>query len=158
VSTRCALGFAHLAVAAGVVVLGACTLDFDRYDPVDAGSAPDASIEASPDVGTPTVDAPTVDATAEAAPVLEASSDAPADRESGACTPPPDCIQQATACGAACGQVYQGCAQDCDAQACVDACRTSEQSCLGKCISVCISCTADGGCSASNPCLNASHP
>ncbi len=148
-----------LAVAAvGVAPLGACTLDFDRYDPAagdGAASEPDAPVEPSMDAAA----LPPADATAEAAPALEASAESSAaDHESGACSVPPACVQQATSCGAACGQGYQACVQDCDAQTCIDACRTPEQSCLGKCITVCLSCTADGGCSSSSACLNASQP
>jgi hypothetical protein len=151
-----------LAFAAGLLAAAGCTLDFDRYDPADASSAPDTGADgAALESAAPPQDAASsVDATSDAAGDATAV-DTGADRDAGPCVASSDCLTQAGSCGVACGQVYQSCLQDCDAQTCSDACRSGEQSCLGKCVSSCIGCTSDAGCmssGASTMCINDSHP
>ena len=147
---------AAVALAGALAGLGACSLDFDRFDPTDAASSPETSVDAPSDATvTPESAAPSDGGPPEA---TADTSDASEAREGGACTPPPGCISEAMTCGSSCGQDFDACAQVCDAQTCVTSCRTPEQSCLGRCISACITCTTDGGCPASNACLAAAQP
>jgi hypothetical protein len=130
----------------------ACTLDFDRYQPVDA-AAEVSTDDASADIRS------TPEASSDAARADAGSPDAAPVVDSGPCTPPAGCFQQATSCGAICGQDFQKCTRTCEAgQGCTQTCTSSEQSCLGKCAASCIACTQDAGCTSSSGCLNATHP
>jgi hypothetical protein len=144
-------------LAAATVPLVACALNFDVYNPVDAsleGSTADAWSEGGPSLDAP-ADGARMDATVDAA-----LTDASLDRDGGSsCTAPGACFQEASTCGAMCGQVYQRCVRPCDASpACTAPCTSAQQSCLGKCATTCIGCTQEAGCVASNSCLDAAHP
>jgi hypothetical protein len=147
-----------VALSPGIAAFVACSLDFNRYDPVGAGAdvstADTSTADASSDVGSTPEPSPEA-ARADAGPAVDAA----ADRDSGPCTPPAGCFQQATSCGGVCGQDYQKCTRPCEAgPSCTPACRSTEQSCLGVCATSCIACTQDAGCTASSGCLNATHP
>jgi hypothetical protein len=126
--------------------LGACTLDFDRYDPADGN----ASLQdGGSNVGTGESDDSGVDFT----------DDAWDNRGDGStCATTTTCYDQATSCGALCGQSHDTCVKACLASPlCVLGCTGTEQSCLGKCASSCVSCTRGDTCGASSGCLDAAH-
>jgi hypothetical protein len=126
----------------------ACTLDFDRYASVTGASSPaDAEIE-----GQTVEDARTADAT-QGAP----EGGALADGSPSACMPAASCLQQASACGATCGQQYRQCNGGCTGTTCMQGCTSTEQSCLGGCATTCIGCEQSASCPASSACLAASH-
>jgi hypothetical protein len=160
------------AFGVGAVLATACSMDFDRFDPIDAselgaapavdampgfefdtgGSAPDIRVAADtqgpfrPDTGG-------FDAVVDAGPdARDASPD------QATCSAPPGCFDQAQSCGAMCTQQQQRCLNQCGGgHSCTVQCSMQEQSCVGQCASTCIGCAQDAGCPANNACFDAAR-
>jgi hypothetical protein len=166
VTLRHALGalvaFALAAVGAGV---GACALDFDRFEPVDASAPPRADVSNEPSPGdasadvtvTGPEDAEMADGGADGGDAGTADVDALADgsQEAGPCTPSPSCLTSARTCGTGCAQQEQQCAMRCGGGACRSSCTRTENTCISQCESTCSSCTRSAGCSAAADCADA---
>ncbi len=158
-----ALGVAGLAVGAG-----ACALDFDRFEPGDAGAPPRADVSNEPSPGdastdvtvTGLEDAETADGGADGDDAGSTDSDALADGspEAGPCTPSPPCLMSAMMCGMGCVQQDQQCTMRCvggGTGGCRSTCTRTETTCISQCESTCSSCTRSAGCSATADCADA---
>jgi hypothetical protein len=152
---------AALAAAALALEFAACTLDFDRFEPVDANagpSPPDASVdadgesaEASPNEATaPSSNAEEAEGATDAMP----APDAPAQETS--CASPPSCLDTVQTCGAVCVQQEKQCSSRCQNGICRSNCMRTESSCLATCTSTCMTCVRDSGCGAMSDCADAS--
>ena len=123
--------------------LTACTLGFDRFAP-----SADASADGSRD-----------DARADGNAGLDVVEGEPPLPEAGTspdgCAGALDCVGEAGACGAACGQTSQECQSKCPNAGCRNGCIKAEQGCRSTCASVCATCAQAEGCSTPAGCSDA---
>ena len=133
------------AIAAGPV-LAACTLGFNQFTP---GSGADASSgDARTDGSRGSDGSPDLD-------VVDGGQPPDAVTAADGCAGALDCIDEAGACGAACGQTSQQCQSQCPTPPCRNGCVKTEQACRTACASACTACALGERCSGSVGCLDA---
>ncbi len=160
-----------LAASALVLGVGACALDFDRFEPgtpqMDASLAASADSpngggleDAGADVVTepvqPMEDAGTEDVQADAGSL----SDGSLALDGSSCTPSPPCLTSARSCAATCTQQDQQCTMRCTGGAgagCRSSCNRTESTCLMQCDATCSTCTRSAGCAATAACADAAR-
>ncbi len=162
-----ARSLAPVAAALLALEITACTLDFDRFTPVDANAGPlfaDAAIGA--DARSIGADAGSMEATAVDTPEASGDAAAPdgaaddsATAEAAAaeasCAPPASCLDTARTCGDGCVQQEKQCTSRCGGGACRSNCTRTESSCLTRCTSTCSTCVRSSGCGAASDCGDA---
>ena len=157
------------ATVLGQASLIACGLDFDRFEPTDAGS--ETSTTQPPpatgrDASTPPPSGPDgtkvpLDGAAAgdaSADVSMAPADVAADRApalDASCTPPASCFTRAQTCNTQCSDQRMQCLNNCGNAGCMRRCDATEQNCTSQCATQCSLCSLLGGCAAQNDCLGA---
>jgi hypothetical protein len=143
-------------------LLGACSIDFDQFNPTGTNADASASDATTvheggpqPDNQAANVDAGGGEAASDTAAPDDVRGAADATNEGAICTPPPSCLSRAQTCGATCARQLQQCLNTCGNPC--SRCTTQEQACAGQCASTCIGCTQDAGCPASGDCLDAAR-
>jgi hypothetical protein len=152
---------ALLAASALALMIGACTLDFDRFSPT--GTAADASPpDAALDAGLLPVEASAGDTS------LPPDDSATADDVTDAASqPPPDaagpeascassaCVGTAQTCSATCAEKEKQCSSRCIGSSCRTNCTRTESDCVTGCSSACSMCVRNAGCGAASDCGDA---
>jgi hypothetical protein len=149
-----------------------CTLDFDRFAPVAAGSSDSGgagnavgngaagSDLADSSIGHDDTSKQPTDASIQSSDADQGVSDARAGDAAleAACAPKQSCLNEATTCVSACTTSYDACIVACnDRQPCKITCEKTQTSCKRPCETTCEACATDAGCQSATSCQMAAQ-